>query len=168
VLIASIREAAATPDREEFIQRMTEALDPILDLYAEKGEEFEIVARRSFIENGGFTELNQLLAYDIDGTTVRLHIPPNEMTSPGEKRRLLVDGLRMLASVLVEREDLLQVNAASWIVAAHPHLMERLGFTIDGGIDEEVQRTHFAGETRPIALAHIDRGAFLRLYGSSG
>jgi hypothetical protein len=87
--------------------------------------------------------------------------------SIGEKLRLMRDGLRELARRLEQdasMKDVSQITATSWIVAAHPRILEGLGFTVDGPIDEEKRQRDFADETRPISKAHITREDFLKRY----
>lgn len=166
-LIAAVRTAASETDRAEFIERLSRALQPIIDLYAEKGEAFESVSRKSFIEQGGFTEVNQMVAYDIDGDEMHVHIPPNGMTGTGEKLQLLKAGLRGIATALAENSEVKQLRVESWIIAKHPRLLDRMGFTIEGAISDEEHRQGHGGEPRDVYRASISREEFLHRYGQN-
>jgi hypothetical protein len=56
------------------------------------------------------------------------------------------------------------LTASSWIVAKNPGILELLGFTILGPIDEEMKKKHFSEETRPIDHAIISRDELLKKY----
>jgi hypothetical protein len=49
-------------------------------------------------------------------------------------------------------------------VASNPGLLEKLGFEIEGPIDEETRKKHFADDPRPISKAVISREKLLEKY----
>lgn len=170
----NIREAilscADAPDRDTFIDQALQAIRPLLDYQREHPEEARAATRKAFVEYGGFTPLNELLSYGRreDGETVHIHLAPAEGVE--HWRDVVLNGFRELAKqVQTHPEDwetFRTVTATSWIVAKNPGLLERLGFTIEGPISDEVRQQYFAGETRPVARATMNRETLLRLYGS--
>jgi len=120
------------------------------------------------LEQYKFIPLNEILSYGIAGDLIHIHLEPAEGRSPGEKMELVQQGLRELAKKLIEDhalEGIKTILATSWIVAAHPRIMEKLGFKVEGPIDEKMRREHFADESRPVGYSHMSREQFLELYG---
>lgn len=80
-------------------------------------------------------ELNECLSFYLDAPDrISLHVGDVKKFPLSEKLRLLWDGLDKLAELLVSDsrlKDIKTITATSWIVTEHPHLLEKLGFTID-------------------------------------
>ena len=74
------------------------------------------------------------------------------------------EGLEELAKTVKENQAVKRVEAISWIVADHPKILEKLGFTVVGEIDEEMRRKYYADDNRPIGRATVSREDFLRRY----
>ncbi len=152
-------------DKDEYIDRMTACLEPLLQLRFERPEVFEEISRRTFDEK--FITINQLLRYGIDESQqmVHIHVAPNETTSMEDKKNMLRDGLRELAKIIQQNPDIAIVTATSWLVAKHPKFITQvLGFTIDGPISEEMRQRYFGTDPRPIDSAHMSREDFLQKY----
>lgn len=155
-------------DRATFIQRALDAIQPILAYQRAHPKESQIAARRAFVEHGGFTPINELLSYGHreDGETIHIHLAPADGIENWRER--VLDGFHELAHQVQAHPDEWQnfkrLTATSWIVAKNPGLLTRLGFTIEGPISDEARRKHFAGETRPIARAIMDRQTLLDKY----
>lgn len=143
---------------------------PFLDLKFSDPTNFdramEMSSRSRIEEEGGYIKLNDLLyygyGYDPNGLFVHLHVAPAQ-TLP-DKIALLRGGLKRLASQIVNDQRVGSIVATSWIVAEHPRLIERLGFVVDGPIDEQTRKKYFADDSRPISKAHVSREDFLKRY----
>ncbi|MBI2639849.1 MAG: hypothetical protein HYW90_03095 [Candidatus Sungbacteria bacterium] len=126
-------------------------------------QEIEERIRAVFIERG-FIPLNRLLAYGIYKNEVHIHLLQDKIDDPG----LIRQGLSELAHKLTsnpELQNIDKITATSWIVAKHPKLMERLGFTIEGPITEELKKEHFAGEARNVSRCSMTKEELLKRYG---
>jgi hypothetical protein len=155
---ADLKMCVGIKNKKEFVEATLRAIEPIIDLRINKPEVF--VPER--IDNREIIEINELLSYEIESDIVQIHIVPegkveNAMAKFG-------DGLQKLAHIISELKDIKTVEASSWIVANHPKLPERYGFTIDGQIDEITREKYFADEKRKVWRAHMDRDEFLKRY----
>jgi hypothetical protein len=152
-------------DDEEFIQ----AVSPMLQSFVSgnfSAKELERLADVSFVQEGGFTPLNEKLSYHLDGD-VFIHFAPAKEDLMGS-RELVKSGLRDLAKRIATEPEFRDVNniyATSWITAQAPRLVEMFGFGYDGLISEEMKKKYFPGETRPIASSHMNKDDFLKKYG---
>lgn len=151
-------------EKEEFCSRALTVLKQLVDWRANHLVEFENIRRQDFNEQGGFTELNQMLSYGLDGDTIHLHVPPNVSTPDSKKLRLVREGLQKLATIVNQDPSVKTIVATSWIVAKHPDLMTKLHFNVEGPIDEETRARHFNAETRDIALATISREDLIKYH----
>lgn len=153
-------------DEAAFVDQAFQAVQPLIAHQVDHPD----IARQIFHERHNFTQLNEVLSYGLaeEGTVAHIHLAP--ATDIANLRTTVIDGLCELARRMkadpVELGRVGRVAASSWIIAEHPRIMERLGFTIDGPISEAgAQRALEHGETRPSLRAHIDRDDFLNTYG---
>ena len=164
----AVTACADTASREEFITRVLLAIKPILEYRQDHPAEAQQAIRRAFVEHGGFTPLNEILSYgrSSHGEYVHIHLAPAEGIT--NWREQVIDGFRTLATLMREHpeewEKVQRVTATSWIVAKHPALLEKLGFIIEGPIDEQARKRHFAGDVRPISRAVMNRETLLTKY----
>ncbi len=120
-------------------------------------DDIEERIKNNFTEERGFTILNRLLAYEIDGSVASLHVPTIFVENPVELRSLFLSGMKELASRLVSDPGLSEVetvNGASWIIYQYPELLKRMGFEIIKTNDDD-----------KVAIAEISRKQLLELYG---
>lgn len=162
----AIQSGLDAPDEETFVDKVLTAVRPVMRMQIEHPD----VARRAFHERHDFQHLNEVLSYGLseDGTVAHIHLAP--AADLPNLRELVVQGLKELAKTIREHADqfekLESVIGQSWIVAEHPRIMERLGFTIDGPVSEaSAERARQHGENRPSSQASISLGKFLDLYG---
>ena len=160
---SELRDSAALSE-EEFVRHSTEALSPLRRLQQEHPREMEIATRKGFVRESKFLPLNELLSYGRDKDLVHIHLAPARTLSIGELMSGVRDGLRKLAALVRQENGIQRIEATSWIVAAHPKLMERLGFTVTGPISESMQQEHFSTESRPVSNALMSREDFLYKY----
>lgn len=167
-ILAEVAQCSAIDDREQFIVKTSAIVKPIIDLRVSHPQEFEKMKRVAFVKEGGFIPLNEILSYEFDEGIIYLHLAQAKelIKSSGVKNvlDLITDGLEKLSEVVKEDESIKKIVATSWIVAQSPKILERLGFTIEGEIDEEAKVRHFVGETRPVSRASMTRGEFLAKY----
>lgn len=131
-------------------------------------KDLEAAKRVAFVEQGGFTPLNEILSYGTRGNEIHIHLAPAKTQSMGTNLTLVKEGLKELAERIKTDptlRDIEEITASSWIVASHPHMMEKLGFTMGGVISEEIRRDHFPGDQRDIAECSMSREDVLRIYG---
>lgn len=132
-------------------------------------EEFEKMIRQGWAEKSGFVPLNEVLSYGTHREEAHIHLAPAKHESSLKLGVLVKRGLEKLAQKIKEDPELKnieRVSATSWLVATKEggRLMEKLGFQIDGPIDEDFRAEHFKGELRPISRSHIERDEFLAKY----
>ncbi|MBI4114431.1 MAG: hypothetical protein HY445_01160 [Candidatus Niyogibacteria bacterium] len=130
-------------------------------------QEIEARIRSAFVEQGGFIPLNEILSYGIYRNEAHIHLAPARTKPVRETTELIKQGLSELARKITsdkELRDIDLITATSWIVAKHPKTMERLGFTTEGPITDEMKREHFADETRDVSKCYMSKEELLRLY----
>lgn len=123
---------------------------------------------REYIQNRSDETINELLHYSVTkDKELYLHVSPAKTLSLPEQLKLLREGLPILAKKLKENPNLQNVEtigAVSWIVAANPGLLTRIGFTYKGNLDEKRKAESFPGDTSDIGEAYISREDFLKRY----
>lgn len=163
-MIERIKSAASIEDRENFIQEIKEALEPIVELYQDHPKEFEEVARQAFFRNSGFAAVNEIIAYKLYEDEMSLHLAPATTMTLSEKRTYVNQGLVKLAKIVEEDKNVSVITATSWVVAKNPKLFEGMGFTVTGEISDEEKEEHFDDEQRAVAKASISREDFLEKF----
>ena len=165
------RRIASVP--AEDIDALVESVNYVMNDVASKHitrEAFEARQRKQFFLYNEFMPLSETLAFGVSEGMAHIHLAPSSALGIAALRADVEAGLRELARRLRDDEeftDVTSVKGTSWIVAKNPRLLERLGFTIDGPISEEIRAAHFAEESRPVAAAHMDRDDFLARYGTN-
>jgi len=138
-------------DLGEYKEKVLKILEPFVELRKKFSEEFNAIRReRFFVENPNSQGLNQLLAYEVKGDSIELHILPNETTHPIKMVRLLENGLEKLAVAVHDDPEIKLIFGRSWIVNENPGLITKLGFSID--------------QSKDYGHAEISRDDFLRRY----
>jgi len=160
----SLEQCSTIETKGEFIEKAFSALEPILDLKMNNPDAFEKIQREAFVEQSGFTRLNEVLSYGEYDNVIHIHLAPSKEIGIGKVRTLVREGLEKLAGIVKEKEEVKEVTATSWIVAEHPKLMEILGFTVKGEIDQETRERHFMDDNREIHRATMERKDFLSKY----
>lgn len=144
-------------DKQEFIEAVFKAGKPIVDLKIDKPEAFERgEGDREFLK------VNELLSYGVGLDFIHIHVVPEEKV--GNVLAEFREGLEKLAELVNDNKTIKYIEATSWIVAKHPKILERFGFTIDGEISEAYRQEHFQGNDAQIHRAHINREDFLAKY----
>lgn len=131
-------------------------------------QELEARMRPIFIEQSGFIPLNEILSYGIYRSEAHIHLAPAKTKPVRETMELIKQGISELARKITTDEEMQHIDlitATSWIVAEHPRIMERLGFTIEGPINEEMKKEHFADETKDVSRCYMSKEELIRLYG---
>lgn len=156
-IIANLKACAKIKNKTDFIEAVFKAGKPIVDLKIEKPEVFDRAE-----EGEEFIKINDLLSYGITGDVAHIHVVPD-----GKVEKLpsaFKEGAEKLAEIIEKNKTIKIVRAVSWIVAKHPRIMERLGFTLDGEVSEEFRRAHFGDSKQIIHVAHMNREDFLKKY----
>jgi len=110
----------------------------------------------------GFININSVLSYGVgyDGW-VHIHAKRGE---DGFSRALVKDGLNKLANMLNEYPYIQGVRAISWIVAEYPDLINKMGFTVVGEVDQDFKKENFPGDERPVSFSYIKRDDLIKKY----
>lgn len=156
----AIEECASIGNEKKFVERVILALEPLITYRKAHPKDFEEI--RWLAE--GNKLLNDLLYYNKNGNGVKIHLSSAEGISAIKLRRSVLDGLEKLAQEIKDDEEITEVRATSWIVAKNPRLLEKMGFEVEGEIDEELKTNHFSDETRPISTAVMSKEEFLKRY----
>ena len=151
-------------NKQKFIDNVFKIIKPIISLKFEKPEEFDEIRRDDFKKRTGFVEVNKLLSYEINNEILHIHIPPNESTSLQEKYSLFIKGMKELAKIVDNNKSITKIVGISWIIAKHPKILKRCGFTVDGPIDAEIKRRDFGNDEVDVWGAHMSREEFLKKY----
>jgi hypothetical protein len=159
-----LEQHSATEDKDAFIDGVASALKPIFEFREKNPEEFGKILREAFVEQGGFTKVNEILSYGEYKDLVHIHLASSDGMKIGEVKRKFLEGLGQLAEIIKNKEEIKKITATSWIVAKNSKLLEKLGFTVEGELSEELKREHFTGDKRPISRASISREDFLKIY----
>jgi hypothetical protein len=162
--LSGLDSCSQIEDEEKFVSRVFEIITPIIDVRFSDPVKYELFSRKAFLEDGRFTSVNELLAYNIIDNTLILHVPPNETTSLKDKLKLLKDGFKAIAKIVETDNNIQEIEGSSWIIADHPDLIERLGFTLEGPIPEEQRRGYFGIDPREMHSAKMSRADFLKKY----
>ncbi|MBI2577240.1 MAG: hypothetical protein HYV77_00140 [Candidatus Wildermuthbacteria bacterium] len=161
----TLESCATIEQEEEFIASAKRALLPLIKIAEHNPQLFESVAREAFVEAHGFIPLNEVISYQIEESDGTLHLHLAPATSLGMKmRRAFVDGLRRLAALVTENPDIVRISATSPLVAEHPALFKRFGFTVEGEISQAEKSRYFPGEEGVVARAVLPKETLLEKY----
>ncbi len=175
----SLEKCSTIEDKEEFKEKIISSLRPILDLEKENPEAFEEIEREAFVEGSSFTRINEILSYGIDEEhrsneehgsgkkeLVHIHLAPAKTFGPVKSRRLVREGFKELAEIVNKNKKIEVITATSWIIAKHPNMINKLGFTDNGEIGEEKREEYFSEEDDDIEIheARMTREEFLEKY----
>lgn len=138
-------------DQEQFLDKIMEIVKPIIDIKENRKDEFEKVERKIFVEEGGFTTINELVSYGKRGDTIHMHHAPGRTFSDIQRLRYYKDAMIKLAEVVNNDPEIKQVVGASWIVAKNPKLFTMGGFKV-----EEPDAEHFSPETKVAIISRED------------
>ena len=153
-VIENLRSCELIEEENQFVAKALLILKPLIDLKNDRAG--EIGRDREFIK------INGILSYGLERKSIHIHVVTDEKVE-----NLLSefgDGMKKLAQITLENDEVEEITATSWIVAAHPRVLERFGFVIDGEISEEERIAHFAGDNRPIWKASMTREKLLEKY----
>jgi hypothetical protein len=155
-------ETVDTADIENLCQQAAQTINQYLTSHFTKSE-FEKLSRERFVREGGFEPLSEVISFHHSDAIAHIHLAPAETMGLNLLAQIRL-GLRELAKRLENDQklnDIQNIVATSWIVAAHPEILTRFGFNVLGQISEEEKAAHFSYETRPIARAIMTREAYL-------
>lgn len=162
-LRTDLAAAFSITDREAYSKAIVSALQPLFEWQAEHPDVTQRMMRDGFFKSTDTIPLSDVLSYNRgnDGE-VHIHIAPSE-----DIPNLLSEvdaGLRALCEEFAQDRSLQTVKATSWIVAEHPKVLERFGFTVYGLVSEEVRKKYFEHESRPVAWATMSREVLEKRY----
>lgn len=151
-ILENLQGLSEENDRQEFINKIVEALSPILELSKKNPEVFE-EAQRKFVQEKGGNVVNEVFYYDMHEGGVEIHVFPAKSLGPAKIKKKFLEGLRELANVIEKDSSLTTIKAVSWIIFEKPALVELLGFTVTGMNEEQREGN-----------AEISREEFLKRY----
>jgi hypothetical protein len=164
--IEEIKKAFNQENSEVFVDVSFNTLKKLIDQKIEHPEIFEDIRRERIIQRSGNIRLSELMYYDIDleNGTARIHVAPKGNLGLGVIIKSFREGLNELAKQVKKDERIKEIQAASWIVASNPGLLEKAGFKVEGLITEEMRAAYFSDEERPVSWAHMSRETLLKKY----
>ena len=113
--------------------------------------------------------MTRFVTWNIEGNTLHIHLDDTSSArSLSEKFRRIKRDFSYLAQALMGSPEVTSVVGTSWIIGKNPELIERLGFTSLGLIDDEERQAVFPKETRPIGKAVMESSKFISQYFASG
>lgn len=153
-------------DKDEFVNKMLIALSPILKVNKKDPKLLEKIRADSFIEQGKFIKLNDILSYGIHKNEAHIHLAPSKelLRENGKENylNLVLDGLIKLASIVEKNEKILKITATSPVVTNNPKRMTDFHFTIKGLIGKE-EKGRWA-EDKEVSFAEMSRETLLSNY----
>jgi hypothetical protein len=161
-------EASAIQDREKYLQETLHAIEPLLRFKAEQPDAYDALRYPLQHADYDYELLTDFLGYEFSSNGwIVLHVPENKGKSPMELIAGFRASMKALATFLKQHPNVPGVLGTSWIVADKhgAKVLERMGFTIDGPIDEELRLEYFADEIRPVAKTHMTREEVIAKYG---
>ena len=141
----------------EMVEQISSALTQFLEKRISP-EELERKIKISFVESKNWVIVNRILAYDLKGDEVILHIPAVFEKNPLTIISLFMKGLRELSDKLQTDPvlaDVSTISGTSWIVYKYAERLQSMGFTVSER-DDNTQK----------AFASIDKKKFIELYGN--
>ncbi len=148
-------------NKDEFANFITKTIEPLIDIKNNNRAEFEKAHAQAMNESRGFIEINRLLSYGKSGSIIHIHAPAGKTVD--NKITLYRDGMTKLAEVVHNDSEIKNITATSYIVAEHPGLFKRAGFTI-GDVTKEFKEEHYYNEKATIKKATISREDFLQRF----
>ncbi len=162
---SNLREYLKIKDKNEFIDKAIIVFEPFLKMKILDPVLVEKVSRESFLEQGNFIKLNEILSYGIDDDSAHIHLAPlKELLREFGKEKILYfikEGLEKLAEVFRENENLKKVTATSPVVVNNPEYLTGFGFILNGLVNEEDKEKYWRGETRDVGEAEMSRDRLL-------
>ncbi|MEK7200836.1 MAG: hypothetical protein AAB672_01760 [Patescibacteria group bacterium] len=165
-IIKQIKNGFNQENPEIFVNIAFNALRELIDKKIEHPEVFEKIRRERIMQHQGNIKLSELMYYNVDlenGVTI-LHVANKGDLRLGEIIKSFRDGMKELAKQVKEDERIKEIQAASWIVASNPGLLEKAGFIIKGPIDEKMRAEYFSDEERLVSWANMSRKTLLEKY----
>lgn len=151
VVLANIEACVVIENKKKFVDAIFQAALPLINLKIHRPGPF-VPAGEDSRERIRF---NNLLSYEIKGDCLNLHISPNQTIGNAPKE--IIEGFHGLAELVRDKKEIKKIEGESWIVAQHPRVAERLGFTLD----EKNSRSETG---KVIRKAYMTRDDFLRRY----
>ncbi|MFA6274358.1 MAG: hypothetical protein WC662_04320 [Candidatus Paceibacterota bacterium] len=164
--IPELKRCSEIKNKDEFIRELLIILEPILEVKKTNPILLEEVQRDIFVEQGNFTKLNEILSYGIYKDIAHIHFAPAKelKKEKGIKGTLSLvrDGLKKLAEIVKDNNNITKITATSYIVAEMPTTMESLGFHITGPVSRGFRSLHFKGDKRKVSQAEMSRERLLK------
>lgn len=106
---------------------------------------------------------NNVLSYSRFNDIIEVHI------TKGFTMQIWKNAVSELTRIIKNDQSIKTVEMTSWVVAKHPNIMKKFGFTVDEKMDEKEEaeiRKNLPVELRnkPLAKAHISREKFLEMF----
>lgn len=147
--------------KDEFVSEISNALQPLINLSLSDPEKFEHIGAKTFNESGNFTEINRLLSYEKYGSFIYFHAPTGKTVE--KKFSLYREGMRELAEIVNNDQEIDYIVTSSFIVASNPGIFTMSGFKIEETTEEEKER-YSIGKDEKTKRAIISREDFLKKF----
>lgn len=157
----AIHKCETISEQQAFTDSVIVALQPILSPNENRAAAVEETMTDAMNDHGNFTKVNRLISYNRDKDTLHLHHAHGSTVQ--NKRELYTDALEKLAAIVHQDPSIKKIEGTSWIVAAMPRTIQRVGFTVTD-IDDERKKREFPHDDRPVQTATMTREELLARY----
>jgi hypothetical protein len=165
-ILEEIDTCGTAESKDNFISCIQTALLPVLHFKEEHPREFEDIQALVSMDAGGFTPLNERLSYGAHNGNAHFHLAASFEIPDDEKQKMFLDGMQKLAKIVENDESIEDISGTSWIVATKKYgsMLASYGFDITE-VPEGIREKYFAGETREMKKAIMERTKFLKTFG---
>ncbi len=124
--LANLEACVEIENKKQFVDAIFQATQSLINLKIDSPEPL-VVAGEDSKER---IRVNNLLLYEIKGDCLDLHVSPNKVVEHPLKE--LADGFYKIAGLVKDNAEIKKIEGESWIIARHPKLMKKFGFTLIG------------------------------------
>jgi len=151
-ILDQVNDCSSEQDKDSFVKK---AMD-LVKIYnsiknSDIGEDILRSERVERLREEGRTVINNVLDYETtpDKKTILIHIVPAKKPGLKKLRELMGAGLDDLVEIVEENDEIIKVEANSWLVDKNPKLVEKLGFKVgDKYVDGDGRNAQCSRMTR--------------------
>ncbi len=168
-VINGLKTSVEIKSKKDFINHILKVVEPVHIFSLKNPKLFEDMQREHVLEKEENTRLSKVLFCGFDdkrkSAHIHLAVAREFIKEFGIKAfiREVTDGLRKLAEIIKDNNEVNEVTATSWIVKEHPELMKNLGFTL---ADKKLELSPSSDDKRKRRDSFISREDFLSKYGN--
>ncbi len=161
-------ESCKSENKNDFVEKVFTVLDPIIEFKEKSPQQFEQLSREHLRSDSKDEVINQLVYYEREKNGwIRIHLAQNRYIPTDEKKKLInlfSEGMKQLAGLAMKDESIRGIRADSQIIAEHPRVLKRFGFTSTGLTNEETMQQFFPDSNEEIHGAEMSREELIARY----